>query len=142
MSGCLKRQPFFDRAQRCYRRQCRERDNFSEGASTQSGIGLFGEKLLYHFGTFPVPLWAKYCTTLRKVRYHFEVYCYRFARKHGIFGVRPREMVLHLWYVPQICDTIVRSIFDQICHETILVKNDGIDPRKKTRTGMFLVRVF
>jgi hypothetical protein len=33
-----------------------ERVNICDRSYKQSGIGVFGEKLLYHFGTFPVPL--------------------------------------------------------------------------------------
>jgi hypothetical protein len=117
---------------RVERSQCYHRVNIRDGVLMQSGIGDLGQKHLYHFATFPIPLWAKYCTTLWKVLYHLGPSCYRFARKHGSFSIRRRETMLHMWYVPQFCDTIVRLIFDQICLETILVKNDGIEPKKDT----------
>ena len=71
----------------------------------RSGIGVFGERLLYHLGHFPVPLWAMYRTTLRKVLYHLGSNCYRFDCKHGILCIRPCETPLHMWYVPRFVTT-------------------------------------
>lgn len=93
---------FHDRGKRQKRHQ---RNNFASRISVRSGIGVFGERLLYHLGHFPVPLWAMYRTTLRKVLYHLGSNCYRFDCKHGILCIRPCETPLHMWYVPRFVTT-------------------------------------